>query len=107
MLRSAEKLSLEADLWRLGVLRTGSEEWSWNPKRVLMALAVSDMNGISGRIEVSGSGQRVGDEQMGEVDLNLGGLVRVEVNLNLGEAMGRGREICDRTVITGFDERSG
>ncbi|KAM1040809.1 hypothetical protein ACFX2C_030060 [Malus domestica] len=69
MLRTAEKLSLDADLWRFGVL----EEWSWNPKRLLMALAVSDMNGISGRIEVSGSGQRVGDEQMGEVGLNLGG----------------------------------
>lgn len=54
ILRTAEedcsRFSSDADFRIVGVLRTdgveSNEEWSWNPNRLLIALAVSEMNGI-------------------------------------------------------------
>ena len=45
---TAALLSLEVDLRRSGeeLVEEHLEEWSWNPNRLLIALAVSDMNAI-------------------------------------------------------------
>lgn len=45
---TAALLSLEVDLRRSGeeLVEEGLEAWSWNPNRLLIALAVSDMNAI-------------------------------------------------------------
>lgn len=58
ILRTADDVtdndSLAADFNSFGVASGGSDgavsgaaEWLWNPKRLLIALAASDMNGIS------------------------------------------------------------